>query len=231
MKVVILAGGEGTRLRPITYEIPKPLFPVKRKAVISHIIDFFNKYGASEIGIIIERRQKKDFDNWKKFLKNKQKSKIKFFIENKRGGTFGCLRIVKNWIKKDSFIVANGDCLVDFDLNKLMRFHNKYKPIVSVPILKVNTSGNYGIVEMNDNFVKKFKRENIIAGEFISGGPYIFQPKIFDYDESSKKFINIESGIFLKLIKDNKIMGIKIRKSRFFDCGTFDSLEKAIKNW
>ena len=63
--------------------------------------------------------------------------------------------------------MANGDCLVDFDLNKLMRFHNKYKPIVSVPILKVNTSGNYGIVEMNDNFVKNLK-EKILSQENLS---------------------------------------------------------------
>lgn len=231
MKVVILAGGEGTRLRPITHEIPKSLFPVKKKPIISHIIDFFNKYNISEIGIIIERRQKRDFYNWKKFFKNKQKPKIKFFIENKRGGTFGCLRIVKNWIKNDDFIVTNGDCLIDFDLNKLIKFNNSYKPIVSMPLLKVNTSGDYSIAEMSNNFIKKYKRKNVAAGKFIAGGPYIFQSEIFNFDEPFKKFINIESDIFPKIIKDNKIMGIKIKKSRFFDCGTFDSLEKAIKNW
>ena len=185
MKAVILAGGEGTRLRPITYEIPKPLFPVKKKAILSYVIDFFNKYDILEIGIIIERRQKNDFYNWKKFLKNKKKSKIKFFIENERSGTYGCLRIVKKWIGKDKFIVANGDCLIDFDLNKLIKFHNNHKPTISVPLLKVNTSGNYGIVEMNNNFIKKYKRKNIIVGEFIAGGPYIFEPEIFDFDESS----------------------------------------------
>lgn len=231
MKAIILAGGEGTRLRPITYEIPKSLFPIKKKAIINYLIEFFNKYNISEIGIIINHRQKNDFYNWKKNLKNKKKSKIKFFIENKRGGTFGCLKIIENWVKKDSFIVANGDCLIDFNLNKLIKFHNSHNSIASSPLLKVNTSGNYAIVEIDNNFVKKIKRNDVIEGEFISGGPYIFQSKIFNYDNFSKKNINIEIDIFPKLIKDRKIIALKINKSRFFDCGTFNSLEKAIKKW
>ncbi len=232
MKAIILAGGEGTRLRPITYEIPKPLFPIKKKPVIEHVVDFLNKYGASEIRIIIGKKQKNDFNNWKRSLKIKLQSKIKFFIENERSGTFGCLRTVKNWIKKDRFIVANGDCLIDFDLNTLIKFHDYYRPIASTPLTKTNTSGNYGIVEMNGNFIKKIKKKYIVAkSEFISGGLYIFEPEIFDYDELSKKFVNIESDILKKLIKDKEIMGIKINKSRFFDCGTIESLEKAIKKW
>lgn len=231
MKAIILAGGEGTRLRPITYEIPKALLTVKKRAIISYLIDFFNKYDISEIGIIIENSQKNDFYNWKKFLKNKKKSKIKFFIENKRSGTFGCLRIIKNWVKKDDFLVANGDCLIDFDLNKLTRFHNNNKPTVSIPLLKVNTSGNYGIIEMNGKVVRRIKKKDVIAGGFIDSGLYIVKPEIFDYNESFEKNLDIVFDIFPKLIKNNKIMALKINKSRFFDCGTFDSLEKAIKNW
>lgn len=230
MKIVILAGGEGTRLYPITYEIPKPLITIKKKPVIDYVIDFLAHYGFSEIGVIINAKHKIDFDLWEE--KRIGSGMIHLFVEDKPAGTFGCLRLVKNWINNESFVVANGDCLVDCNFDEVIEFHNAHRPVVTAPLLKVNTSGNYGIYVMDGIYVKQFLRKEIVAGnEFIGGGPYICEPTIFDYDEPMKEFLNIEADIFPKLIKNKQIIAILEKKSRFFDCGTLENWGKAIKEW
>lgn len=231
-KAIILAGGEGTRLRPITYEIPKPLVPVKKKPIINHIIDFFARGGINNMAIVISNKHQKDFEQWKKTLDKTVARKVKIFQETTPAGTFGCLRILKDWIGKDSFVVANGDCLVDFDFNMLDQLHQKNGSIVSAPLLMANTAGNYSLVEMDDIYIKNIKLAQVPAlSALISGGPYIVEPKIFNYDDLSKSFLTMEKDIFPMLINDKKIIGLKIEKSRFFDCGTLENWERAIREW
>jgi NDP-sugar pyrophosphorylase family protein len=231
-KAIILAGGEGVRLRPITYEIPKPLIPVKKKPLINHIISFFERSGISEIGIIISKKDIVDFQVWKKNWKDHFSITINLFVKEPRVETFSGLRVIKDWVGDESFIVANGDCLIDFDFASLRKFHKLHKPIISVPLLNVNTSGDYGECVLSGIYVKKFFIRKVTARKtLISGGPYIFNPIIFKYDDLENDFLNIERNIFSKLIKEKKIIAIKIKKSRFFDCGTLKNWEKAIREW
>lgn len=231
-KAIILAGGEGIRLQPLTYEIPKPLVPVKKKPMINHIISFFERSGISEIGIIISKKDIEDFDIWKKNWKNSFSVSINIFTKEPKMETFSGLRVIKDWIGKESFVVANGDCLIDFDFNSLENFHNLNKPVVSAPLLTVKTSGNYGEGVLDGIYITDFLIRPFTAGEkLICGGPYIFDPSIFEYDEPYNDFLNIERGIFPKLMKDKKLAAIEIKESRIFDCGTLESWETAVKEW
>lgn len=228
-KAIILAGGEGTRLRPVTYEIPKPLIPVKKKPVIDHVIEFLARYGFSEIAVVISAKHKDDFETWKKHRMGL--TPVSLFMEKRPAGTFGCLRFMKDWIGNESFVVANGDCLVDCDLGEVITLHNAYKPVLTEPLVKVCTSGNYGVPVMDGIFLAKFSRKDVVAGgEFICGGPHIFEPTIFDYDDSDKALLNIEE-LFPRLIEHKKILGLRRESGRFFDCGTLESWERAIKEW
>ena len=231
-KVIILAGGEGIRLRPVTYEIPKPLVPVKKKPIINHIINFFERHGISQIGVIISKKDFEDFNVWKNTWKNSFNAQIDLFLKELGVETFSGLQVVKDWIGADSFIVTNGDCLMDFDFSLLNNFHDRNNFLLSAPLLNVNTSGNYGLCVLDGIHVRQFLISNVLAGtKLICGGPYILNPAIFKYDEPDNKLMGIERNLLPKLIKDNKIIAIEIKESRFFDCGTLENWERAIKEW
>jgi mannose-1-phosphate guanylyltransferase len=233
MKAVILAGGAGTRLRPITYEIPKPLVPVKKKSIITYVVEFLNKYDISEIAIIISEGHIEDFKIWKEIIKKNIKVLPVIFQEKKAAGTFACLREVKSWIGRDDFISINGDSLMDFDLHSLISFHNSHKRVATAAIMKSNVAGSYFIPKLSsDNLLKSIERKPVKAlSEYISSGVYIFTSAIFSYDDLSYSVLQTELDIFPKLIKDKNIFGFKIEKSRFYDCGTLESWEQAIKEW
>ncbi|MEK7077073.1 MAG: sugar phosphate nucleotidyltransferase, partial [Patescibacteria group bacterium] len=121
MKGVILAGGMGTRLRPVTLEIPKPLLTVRKKPIINHLIELLERYGISEIAVLVAREHENDFDRWKKHWWHELPGvKISIFFEEKPRGTFGGMEIVRDWLGGENFILTNGDELKDFNLKELI---------------------------------------------------------------------------------------------------------------
>lgn len=232
MKAVILAGGKGTRLYPITNEIPKPLIPVKKKPILNHTIDFLNKNGISEISIIISKDHEKDFKTWKNIYKKKLPSNTTLFTETKRAGTFGCLRIIKEWIGGEDFIVFNGDSLIDFDIQSLIKFHKKNKGIVTACILQSNSFGDYIVPVIKNNKIKKLQRKPVNPlSDFICSGFYVVRPDIFVYDSLNQNILFMEKDIFPKLIKKGILIGFVANISRFYDCGTLKNWEQAILEW
>ena len=95
MKAVILAGGIGTRLRPVTYEIPKPLITVKKKPIVNYLIDLFVRHGIQDIGLLIHKDHIDEYDWWKiRYGKYLEGIRVNIFIEPVASGTFGGLRHV-----------------------------------------------------------------------------------------------------------------------------------------
>ncbi|MBU3942740.1 NTP transferase domain-containing protein, partial [Patescibacteria group bacterium] len=106
-KAVVLAGGKGTRLYPVTKEIPKPLLPVKRKPIINYLIDLFCKAGIKDIAVLISKNHREDFNWWKtRYYPNLN---IKFVEESEPLGTFGGLYLLKDWLGDKPFFMTNGD--------------------------------------------------------------------------------------------------------------------------
>lgn len=230
MKAIILAGGEGTRLRPITYEIPKPLIPVKKKPVIDHAIDFLARHGFSDIGAIISTKHRSDFERWQSARSGA--GTVKLILEEKPAGTFGCLRLAKDWLRGESFALVNGDCLVDCKFDRVKKFHEMHRPVVTAPLLSMHTSGNYSVCTLDGLCVSEITRKDVAAGTQLNcGGPYLIEPTIFKYDDPQRDFLNIEADIFPRLIAEKQLFAIVDRESRFYDCGTLQSWEKAIKEW
>lgn len=233
MKAIILAGGEGTRLRPITYEIPKPLIPVKKKPIISHILDFIETYKIIDVAIIINKAHIADFEIWKEIWQKKLSIKPSFFVEEKPAGTFACMRLVKDWIGEDDFIVFNGDSLIDFDLQSLIDCHQSHRQIGTVGLIQSSTSGDYGVPVLTEaNHISRFDRRVVKpASDFVCFGCYIFRPQIFMYDELDQPFLLIEKDIFPKLIENEVLVAMQINKGRFYECGSLESWEDAIMEW
>ena len=228
MKAVILAGGKGTRLYPITYEIPKPLLPIKKKPIINYLVDLFLKAGVKEIGVLISQDFEKDFDWWKK--RYYPKKKIKFFKEKKPLGTFGGLYYLKKWVAKDNLFLTNGDELKKIDLKKMQAFHKKTGKIATIALIKVKNPQDYGVVVCRNGIVDKFlEKPKNPPSKYINSGLYMFSPEIFGY-HPGPKFSMIEKDLFPKLAKKGDLAGFKFQ-GEWTDCGTWLRYENSIKNW
>lgn len=227
-KAIILAGGKGTRLYPVTYEIPKPLLPVNKKPIINYLIDLFLNQGIGELAVLINKEFQEEFDWWKKRYYSDKKILIQ--PEEKHLGTLGGLLTLKEWLAKDEFFLSNGDELKKIDLNKMADFHNKKAVLGTIALVKVKNPQDYGVIVCQNGIVKEFleKPENP-PSNYISSGLYLFSPEIFNY-HPGLKFSMVEKDLFPKLARENKIAGFKF-KGKWLDCGTFERYEKAIKKW
>jgi len=227
-KAVILAGGLGTRLFPVTKEIPKALLPIKRIPIINYLIDLFYSEGVKNIAVLIDKDFREDFSWWKK--RYYPKKEIKFFEEKKPLGTFGGLHYLKSWISNNPFFLSNGDELKKIDLVKMIKFHQKIKPVGTIALVKVPNPQDYGVVLCKQGLIQKFleKPKNPLS-KYINSGLYLLSPEIFKY-HPGPKFTMIEKDIFPKLAKEKKLAGFKF-KGKWMDTGTWERYKVAIKNW
>lgn len=228
-KAIILAGGKGTRLYPITYEIPKPLLPVKKKPIINYLVELFLEQGIKEIAVLINKGFREEFDWWKK--RYYPKNEINFFEEKEPLGTFGGLWQLKEWIGNSSFFLTNGDELKKIDLEKMVEFHNQKSVLGTIALVEVVNPQDYGVVLcQNNGIVQEFlEKPKEPPSNYVSSGFYLFSPEILK-EHPGPKFTMVETDIFPKLAKEKKIAGFKFR-GQWMDCGTFQRLENAILHW
>lgn len=238
-KAVILAGGKGTRLYPITREMPKPLLRVKRKPIINYLVDLFFSQGIKDVAVLISRDFKDDFQWWKK--RYYPKKRIKLIEEKKPLGTFGGLFLLKDWLGQNLFFLTNGDELKKIDLKKMADFHLRKQALATVALAKVADFQHYGAVVCEQGIIKKFlekpssskilqKNKNWESKNYslnyISSGLYLLSPEIFNF-HPGLKFSMIETDLFPKLAEKGKLAGFKF-KGKWIDCGTWERYEKAI---
>jgi NDP-sugar pyrophosphorylase family protein len=232
MKAVILAGGAGTRLRPVTYEIPKPLVPVRKKPILNHLIEFFNRHGVSDIAVVASKEHEEDFRRWEKAWAGEIPGSYKIFYEEKPQGTFGYLRRLKEWLGGDSFIVTNGDELKDFDLGALMDFHRQKDALGTLATVPVEDARAYGVPVVEDGWVKEFldKPENP-PSNFIHAGFYILKPEVLDIPDPKQEFVMTEVDIFPVLAGRGALAAMRLEPVRWYDCGTLERWQKAMQEW
>jgi len=234
-KAVILAGGKGTRLYPVTKEIPKPLLPVNRKPIINYLVDLFYSQGIKEIAVLISKDFREDFDWWQRryFPKNN----IKLVEEEKPLGTFGGLCFLKDWLAGEPFFVTNGDELKKIDLKKMNEFHQRLKTPATIALVEVADPQHYGVVICKGEKVEQFlEKPKNPSSKYINAGLYLLNPEILNYLPHGKvghpgpKFLMTETDLFPKLAKKNKLAGFKFQ-GKWTDCGNWERYEKALLDW
>lgn len=232
MKAIILAGGLGTRLRPITYEIPKPLIPIKKKTLLNYQVEFLLNNRVRDICIITEKEYYQDFKSWSKIHRNLFLSgKIKIFFQPKSMGTFGAIAYVKKWLGKESFIVNNSDELKEFELQDAIKFHNSNQFYGTLTLIKSKDAQDYSVpVLKNNRIIKITEKPENPHSSYIHSGLCILSPKVFEYLKPDKEN-SLHLDLFPKLVKAKKLAGFKISKSRWHDCGTLALWQKAIHTW
>ncbi len=227
-KALVLAGGLGTRLRPITNEIPKQLMPIHGKTIMEHVFDLFKKHGIKDIILCVGYKAdkfKEYFGDGKKFNVN-----ITYVVEKKPMGTAGPIRLAKDLLK-DTFIVCNADELKDIDLFDMYLNHKENDSKATIALTTVEDPSNYGVAKLQGNkileFVEKPKKEEA-PSNLINSGLYIFEPEVIDYIPNGKSML--EKDVFPKLAEDEKLFGY-IFSGQWFDTGTLERYEKAMKEW
>jgi len=225
-KAVILAAGRGTRLYPVTMEIPKPLLLVSKKPIINYLVELFSKHNIEEIIVSILSEYKDDFFWWKK--RYYPEKNIKLIAIEEPLGTWGGIARMKDELKDSTFLVSNGDEIKELDLSKMLDFHKKQNVIASVALTKVENPQNYGVAALDGDLIKEFieKPENP-PSQYINSGLYFCEPEILEY-KKTPEFSDVEKDIFPFLAKEKKLAGFKF-EGRWMDCGTWERYEDAIK--
>ena len=216
LSVIILCGGVGQRLRPLTGKVPKPLIKIKNKAIIEYIINHFLKYKINNIIIVTGYKHKL----LKKFINKKYKNKkIRILDTGLKTEIIKRVEKISNHLN-NNVILCYGDTLVDINLNKLIQFYlkDKNKFIVSSYQLK----SSFGILDMNDkNIVTRF-REKPKLGMWFNVGYFVFSNKYLKILKKFKKFEN-----FLFYLAKKKIMKAFKHTGKHITVNTISELEEA----
>ena len=227
-RAVILAGGLGTRLRPITYEIPKALIPVHGRPLTEHLIDLFKKHDIKNITLAVGHMR----DKIKAYFQNGEKLGISlnYIEETEPVGTAGPLLIGKHLLH-ETFICSNGDELKNIDIKKMLALHKKNNALVTIALIRVDDPSQYGVARFEGErileFVEKPKREEA-PSNLINSGFYIMEPSVIQY--ITPGFCMLEKIVFPKLAAEGKLFGF-VSDGQWFDTGTMERYEKAIKEW
>jgi mannose-1-phosphate guanylyltransferase len=212
LKAIILAGGRGKRLRPITDYVPKPLISIKNIPIIEWQIKYLKKFGISEV-IICSGYKTEMIEN---YLKNKKLGiKITFSIENKPLGTGGAIKKAGKKIKDKSFIVINGDIITNIDLEKLLKKENS--------IASIQLKTNFGILQTDKDKIIKFDEKKEIENLWMNAGIYHLNK------ESIKELPNvgdIEKTLFPDYAKKEKLSTIKFTNSKWYSIDSFKDMEE-----
>ena len=230
---LVLAGGLGTRLRPLTYEIPKPLIPVQGISLTEQCINKLKEAGVSKVYLSIGYMADRIID----YFKNKNVGvEIEFLVEKEPLGTGGCFHLLsKSQIRNDfseDFIVVNGDNLFDLNWKKMFMLHKRNTALITIALTEVEDVTSKGAVKLLGDrivrFVEKTTNEEA-PSKYVSSGYYIFSPKVFLQLPHEKKFM-LERELFPTLALKRKLFGY-YDSAAWFDTGTFERWEEVVTKW
>jgi len=229
-KAIILVGGEGTRLRPFTYELPKVMLPIHGKPMVQHIIEQLQSHGVTDIVLAARYKAeqvKEYFGDGKKFGLN-----ISYVIEKSPLGTAGPLRLAKKYLTEPFFIVW-GDILSHLDLSDFAKFHSEHGGLATVALTTVDDPSRYGVASMNGSkivgFIEKPAKEDA-PSKLINSGMAIMDPEVIEKYVPKLGKAMVEYDIYPKLAAEGKLYGYPFQ-GQWFDTGTHEAYEKAIKEW
>ena len=216
MKAIILAGGRGKRLRPITDKIPKPLIPINNKPLIERTIKYLKKYGVTEI--IISAGYKSHLIE--KFLKQKKNfgCQIIFSIENTPLGTGGAIKKAMKHIEEDSFLVINGDIVTNIDLRKIMKKENT----IAASELKTK----FGTMDIRGNKILKFNEKKDVTNVWMNPGIYHLSK---DIQKLIPKKGSLEGIVFPKMTRNKTLNTVKFKNALWFSIDSHKDIEECSK--
>ena len=202
MKVVILAGGLGTRISEYTRNIPKPMIKIKGQPILLRIMKHYYKFGFNDFYIASGYKGK----IIKNYFKNKKFNfKVNIIDTGLNTMTGGRVLRLKKILKSETFLLTYGDGLSDINIKNLIRFHKKSKNYVT--LTAVRPPARFGAIKLHGNRVKVFKEKSRLDEGWINGGFFVMSPKIFEFIKNDKSYL--ERQPLENLSKKNKLGAYK----------------------
>lgn len=197
-----MAGGEGSRLRPLTCDMPKPMVPVLDQPIMTHIVKLLKQHQIDNIGVTLQYMPeviRNHFASGTDYNIN-----LKYFIEETPLGTAGSVKNAEKFLD-ETFMVISGDALTDFDLSKAIDFHRRKRAIATLILTKVSCPLEYGVVITGDDgSIKQFLEKpswSEVFSDTVNTGIYLLEPEVLDYIPAGKKF-DFSKDLFPLLLKN-----------------------------
>lgn len=187
MKVIILAGGFGTRLDEVTDSIPKPMVMIGSKPIIVHIMEIYASYGHTDFYLALGYKAeiiRKYFED------NKFNWNITMVDTGLKTMTGGRSKIMSKYVGNETCFLTYGDGLSNIDINQLLSFHKENQKLATVSA--VHPSARFGELDLNGNKVISFKEKPQLQKGWINGGFFVLEPKFFDYIDDDQTMLERE---------------------------------------
>jgi mannose-1-phosphate guanylyltransferase/phosphomannomutase len=228
MKAVIMAGGEGTRLRPLTSNQPKPMIPLANVPMMEHIVRLLKDHGFEDIVVTVA------------FLANTIRTyfgdgsefgvRMVYATEETPLGTAGSVRNAMDELKDERFLVISGDVLTDIDLSAIVRFHDERGAMATIGLKAMDNPLEFGIVIANENGeIERFLEKPTwgqVFSDTINTGIYVLEPEIFDFIDPGGE-VDFSSDVFPKLLEEGKPLFGFVADGYWEDVGTLDAYVRA----
>src|SRR5947207_2850198 len=205
MKAVVMAGGEGTRLRPLTSHRPKPLAPVLNKPIMEHIILLLKDHGITEIVVTLHYLADEiegyfgDGSEWG--------VKLHYSVEDTPLGTAGSVKQAEDLLRDDTFVIVSGDALTDIDLTKAIEFHTRKESLATIVLSHVPNPLEFGVVITDDEGrIRRFLEKpswGEVFSDTVNTGMYVLEPSVFDYMEPARPY-DWSQDIFPQILREEK---------------------------
>ena len=212
MKACIMCGGEGTRLRPLTFERPKPSIPILNKPSVVHLIERLADEGFTDIvitlGYMAEKIEEQLGDG------RIYGVHIDYVYEEKKLGTAGGVKNAEKYLKGEPFLVLGGDHVLNLNLRELYRFHERTDAKVTIALLSIDDPREFGIADMDvNNRIHRFLEKpgpGEIFSNLASTGIYMCDSDVLDMIPENKEY-DFARDLFPKILKNGKINGLLAR--------------------
>ncbi len=228
MKAVVMAGGEGTRLRPMTASMPKPLLPIVNKPIMEHVLRLLARHGFSETVVTVQ------------FLASLVRNyfgdgedlgmTLTYATEETPLGTAGSVKNAEEHLRDDTFLVISGDALTDFDLTDLVAFHRAKGALVTVCLTRVPDPLEFGITIVDeDNRVQRFLEKPTwgqVFSDTVNTGIYVMEPEVFDHVAAGES-VDWAADVFPALIEAGLPVFGYVAEGYWEDVGTHESYMQA----
>lgn len=216
---MVLAAGLGTRLRPLTFELPKPMVPMLDRPVLAHIVDLLHHHGIDRIVA--------NLHYFPDTIRGYFGDELTYVEEAELLGTAGGVRNVRDFFGDSPFLVISGDALTDLDVPALVERHRRHGGIATLAVTKVEDTSQYGVV-LHDSegritgFQEKPHPDEALS-DLANCGIYVFSPEIFDYFPP-EAFVDFAHDVFPRLLENDVPFFIHELEGYWNDVGSLDEL-------
>lgn len=223
MQGLILAGGLGTRLRPLTLNTPKPVVPLVNRPILSYQLELLKRAGINDVILSLNyqptRIQEIIGDG------SQYGVKVRYAVEPEPRGSAGALKFAEELIK-GTLVVLNGDNLINLDIAEAVNFHREKRALATIVLETLANPLGYGLVEIDEekrikNFLEKPAAEDLekITTRTVNAGTYVLEPEVLDLIPANENY-SFEYGVFPQLLRREEKFFAFVTDSYWLDAGT-----------